>query len=644
MPSERTRSPRRSLRAHAAKGVALLLVAAAFLVARVPEPGADEVDALASAFSFTPLELEPPPGLPMREDRDLHPDYEGIQAWMSSVGAGVAVTDLDGDGLMNDLCYVDPRVDRALVAPAPTGPSRYAPFALDTGDLPYDDTMAPMGCQPVDADADGRMDLLVYYWGRSPSLHMAGGDAPSADAYEAVELLDGGYETWHSNAALTADVDGDGTLDLVIGNYFPDDAAVLDTSGGGRPTMQHSMSRAANAGENRLLLGSTDPDGPLFTEAGGVLEGRASTGWTLALGAADLDGDMLPELYVSNDFGPDVLLRNDSVPGDPSFTALGGTWTPTTAGSKVLGEDSFKGMGIDFGDLDGDGRLDMAVSNITEEFALFESNFIWMNTDDDGLIAEGRAPFRDRSEQLGLARSGWGWDIRFTDLDNDGHKEVVQATGFVAGEVNRWPEIQEVALVNDELLADPRVWPDLGPETDLSGDGGLSFFAREGGQGRFAEIGDHVGVGRSTVSRGVAMADTDGDGLLDIAVANQWDTSVLYRNDSPDPGASVSLNLVRPAEHGTTPAVGTAVRVTAPDGRVHVAQVDGGNGHSGKHAPELVIGLGEAADEDPVPVELTWRDDRGRVHTAEVVLTPGRHTVVLTDGAEASETGSGSGS
>src|SRR3712207_5352086 len=78
---------------------------------------------------------------------------------------------------------------------------------------------------------------------------------------------------------------------------------------------------------------------------------EARHGWTLALGAADLDGDGLPEVYVSNDLGPDRLLHNRSQPGKPRFALLEGERGFTTPRSRVLGQDSFKGMGIDFGDV-----------------------------------------------------------------------------------------------------------------------------------------------------------------------------------------------------------------------------------------------------------------------------------------------------
>ncbi len=71
---------------------------------------------------------------------------------------------------------------------------------------------------------------------------------------------------------------------------------------------------------------------------------------------------------------------------------------------------------------------------------------------------KGIAPYIDRSEPLGLSRSAWSWDAKLDDFDNDGLPEALQATGFVKGEINRWPELQELALGNDELLHKPQSW------------------------------------------------------------------------------------------------------------------------------------------------------------------------------------------
>src|SRR4030095_5448502 len=94
--------------------------------------------------------------------------------------------------------------------------------------------------------------------------------------------------------------------------------------------------------------------------------GREQTGWTLDLGAADADGDGDLDLYVACDFGTDRFFENR---GD-------GTFADRTA--TAIGYDTKKGMNAEWGDYDGDGRLDVYVTNITDEF-LREGNFLWRN-------------------------------------------------------------------------------------------------------------------------------------------------------------------------------------------------------------------------------------------------------------------------
>lgn len=640
-------------RRQAPRLLALVAIVTAFILARPPELTSRQRERLAASFQFARTPLPTLADTPSRSLRKVHPSLRSVAAWVSAVGASVALGDLDGDGLSNDVCHVDTRSDRIIVAPVPGTGDRFAAFALDAAPMPYDPaTMAPMGALMADLNEDGHTDILVYYWGRTPVafLRIAAtggrGAVPAPGGYKRCEVATAGR--WFTNALTLADLDGDGHLDLVVGNYYPDDAHILDASGGGLEHVQHSMSRALNGGRNRLLLWAGAASGAepsvTFREDRQALQDAWALGWTLAVGAADLDGDLLPELYFANDFGPDRLLHNRSMPGRLRFAVLEGQRALTTSRSGVVGRDSFKGMGVDFADLNGDGWPDLYVSNIAGTYSLEESHFVFVSTGHIELMQRGIAPYVDRSESLGLSRSGWCWDARLADFDNDGVPEALQAIGFLRGKTDCWPELHELAMGNDELLSDPRNWPRFGPGDDLSGHQRNPFFVRAG-DGRYYDLSAELGLDEPQVSRGIATADVDGDGRLDFAVANQWGPSSFYHNRAPHPGSFLGLHVRLPLSPGAAvatarpghldldgsgrPAVGARVVVRLPDGRILAGQVDGGSGHSGKRSPELLFGLGSVPDGTLLRVDLRWRDPSGRPLAQKLELTPGWHTVRL---------------
>lgn len=648
------------VRRNIARLVAIGFLVALYLMAQLPTLSTAERKKLATNFRFTRSSLYEVPASSYRSHRVVNPSLERIASWVSATGASVALNDLDGDGFSNDVCSVDPRTDRITVAPAQGTPMRYQPFVLEAGAL-YDATvMAPMGCLPGDLNEDGLMDIVATYWGRTPIVWLARKQDGktrlklSNDSYRPLEIVGGG-ERWFTGASTLADLDGDGHLDIVIGNYYKDGAHILDAHNQTRQEMQHSMSRAYNAGQSRLLLWQSASAGNepsvRFKEVKDYVEGSPEQkemithGWTLAVAAADLDGDLLPEIYFANDFGPDRLLHNRSHPGELRFAVLNGTKTLTTPNSKVVGRDSFKGMGVDFGDLNGDGILDILVSNIAAEFALEESHLAFLSTGATSQMKSGAAPYVDRSEELGLSRSGWGWEIKVDDFNNDGIAEVLQATGFMKGEKNRWPELQELATGNDQLLSNPNSWPRFQPGDALSDQNHNPFFVRAA-DGRFYDLAADLGLDQAQVSRGIAVADVNGDGLLDYAVANQWDRSFFYLNESPRRGAFLGIRLRLPLDKNlaaptrvcsgvdgldlpSRSAVGAVVKVSLPDGRLLVTQVDGGNGHSGKRSADVHFGLGSVPREIPLPVEINWRNGNGQVQQQKIQLKPGWHTVIL---------------
>lgn len=638
-----------AFRRQAAKLTAIILVFVVYGFARMPEAPESELAKLAEGFSFRAAPLPTLNGETPKTIRDVNPSLQRVSGWISSVGAAVALNDLDGDGLPNDACYVDTRIEKVIVAPVPGTPARYQPFSLEPASLPYDKaTMAPMGCLPGDFNEDGLQDVLAYYWGRTPIAFIKRERTSSLDTdrYTPVEVVPGGAR-WYSNAATLADFDGDGHTDLIVGNFFPDGARILDARANVPDGMQDSMSRAQNGGHKHLLMWKAPAAGSTiqFEEVNNVLDAESARGWALAIGAADLDGDLLPELYFANDFGPDRLLHNRSTPGHPRFELLTGRRSLTTTKSKVLGRDSYKGMGVDFGDLNDDGLPDIFVSNITQEYGLEESNFMFLSTGNVELMKKGVAPYVDRSEPLGLSRSGWGWESRLGDFNNDGVLEALQATGFMKGNVNRWPELHEVVMGNDQLLHHPRSWPTLRTGDDISGNGHNFFFVRAP-DGRFHDIAKQLSMDQPLLTRGIATADVDGDGRLDYAVANQWETSFFYHNESNNPGTFIGLRLrlavgdymskTRVCRDGkgaitaaSRAAIGAEARAFVPERLPLVQQVDGGNGHSGKRSPDLQVGLGHLPENRPITIGLRWRDAQGVVQRETIQLLPGGWYTVL---------------
>jgi hypothetical protein len=635
------------VRPYAARLATASIVMALYILASHEVSAIGDAISEAALPSFSASYLKPADnGLPLRSIRDVHPALKRIDAWISSVGAAAALADIADSGLPADICLVDPRNNSVSILPAPGSGERFAPFALPIPSEGYDPaTIAPMGCLPGDVNEDGKVDLVVYYWGRTPLVFLRNDRYElSAAAFTPTEIV-AEREIWNTNAAILADVDGDGHPDLLFGNYFHDGDRVLDPRATGGFEMQHSMSRATNGGRKHLLLWQgASRSSVSYLDASAAIPVEAATGWTLALAARDLDGELieqaggqlaryrhLPEIYIANDFGPDRLLLNLSSPGHPRFALVEGERGLTTPRSKVLGQDSFKGMGVDFGDVKGDGRAAIAVSNISSPYALLESHFLFVNTGEAEAWLHGKAPYRDESFARGTWTSSWAWDIKFADVLNTGRPALLQALGFVHGERNRWPELQELAMGNDELLSNPASWPRFSRGDDLSGRDHDRLFIPDR-NGKFKDVWSRLGLDGETVSRGIATGDVYGDGRLSIVIARQWEPSLFLRNTSTNAGRSVVIDLRLPGVvAGTRAAIGAEARVTVHEGDRHfvvTSVVDGGSGHSGKRAPEIHLGLGETPENELLDVHLTWRDQAGAHHELIQVL-PGRYQLVL---------------
>jgi hypothetical protein len=627
--------------------------------ARLPTSPPGETKRLAAHFDFAWQTLPPAPIPPGGVVFPVNKTATHMQFYFYQVGESAALADLDGDGLPNDLCLTDVRAKTMTVGPVPGTGDRYAPFAPDFGNLFDRVTEYPSVCRIADMNEDGLADIFVAFYGRPPLLllHRApDGQQPPAPlsmaSFSVVELVPGLSQRWWTATATFADIDGDGHQDIVVGNYYPDDAEITDANSDRPFEMNADFTRARNGGKNHIYLYARSETGAeptaLYRDAGDVFPNNGAFAWTLAVGAADLDRDGLSDLYVANDFGPDQLLWNRSQPGNVKLQELHGSkgfFTPT---SMVMGQDSFKGMSIDFGDVNNDGIFDMYVSNIGSPFALQEGHFLWTSTGQMDSIKDGGAPWTDRADDAGVSHSAWAWDARFQDFDNDGVLELVQATGLVKGTENRWPDLAQTGAANDAFVKHQSVWPRFLPgSADVDGSYPNPFWVL-GDNGLYDDLSTTLFPGLTPATRGIAVADVDGDGYPEMVYANFWEDSVYIKNQTSgnnflglhlllpvaQTGAAVQTPTATRVHDGHptfregTPAIGAFVEIEQPDGRRQIRQVDGGNGHSGQRSPEVLFGLGHNSATD-IKVRITWRDLHGVLQHDALSLAPGYHTVVL---------------
>src|SRR5262249_5036155 len=239
--------------------------------------------------------------------------------------------------------------------------------------------------------------------------------------------------------------------------------------------------------------------------------GLPQTHWTLAAGCGDLNRDGWTDLYLASDFGPDDLYLNEHGHG---FRRIAGRWYGD------VGKDTYKGMNSTFADFDGNGWLDVYVSN-NHHALQAEGSLLWMTRPSrDPFVPE----FHDEATARGaLNENRWGWGAAAGDLDLDGWPDLVQANGMVDDRLDRrYKDHKDYRYVNHKLM---QAGPEIHTYADMWGDlRGRTLFPNEARRaylnlgardpGEFVDVARQIGIADPDCSRGVVLADLDNDGDL----------------------------------------------------------------------------------------------------------------------------------
>jgi Na+-translocating ferredoxin:NAD+ oxidoreductase RnfD subunit len=551
----------------------------------------------------------------------IDPRVQHIIKWLIAETEGAAVGDYDGDGNL-DLFLAQPLKET----------SKRAMLYHNEGGLKFRETPIPalreISAAPekfgiitnavfVDYDNDGDQDLfLTVMHGHSILLKNMLKETGRAD------FVDVSHETGldrfvtQSLGATFADFNHDGRLDLFIANVLeenlPDYAASTPLNLFHLPPSEYSGDRrmfnfmhaswnlADNGGKNVMLFQTPDHR---FEVQDPALWGGLETRWSLAVGAADLNHDGWPDLYVANDFGPDEFYLNLQGKG---FEKVKGT----TFGS--IGRDTYKGMDVSIADYDRTGWFGIYISNVHHALQA-EGSLLWS-------FAQGPDAFHPEITETAtkkgvLNEERFGWGASAADFDNDGWVDLAQANGMVDDTYDKkYDSCPDYWYVNEKVARSP---PAYHRYADKWGDiRGYCIFGKERNrlylnrgpkaQPQFIDVAESVGLTEETNSRAAISADFENLGRRDLLFSHPFAKPTVYRNVSTLPkeqeNSWVGLELVGDGVSCNRDAVGTRVELDVKDPFGHpfrlTSEVQSVSGFLGQSDRRLHFGLG------PRPLEV----------------------------------------
>ncbi|MEO7522074.1 MAG: VCBS repeat-containing protein, partial [Gemmatimonas sp.] len=561
-------------------------------------------------------------GLTHRNDVD---DEHGLANRGLLNGAGVALGDVDGDG-RPDIFLASVEQPAALYHN--DGRMRFTDVS-DASGLDFTRLSTTSGVM-ADVDGDGDLDLIVGTFGGPVKLYANDGRGKFTDV-TASSGLSGGYL---ATTMTLADIDGNGSLDLYVATYktknaldvYPPQARAFDQvlrKVGDTVTILEEW-KAEYRVEARPDLGGfmrsqrAEPDlfflndghghfarapvmGPRFRdEAGNPLTADPDY-FTLAARFYDVNGDGAPDLYVCNDLeDPDQFWIND---GSGNFRL---------APAMALRVTSNTCMSVDFADVNRDGHVDLFTSDmlsptlearqrqipthtpLQKSVGLSPERTQWMRNMLQ--LSRGDGTWAQIGDFAGVTATDWTWGSAFLDVDLDGYEDLLAANG------HRY-DVREADPYERIRNSFPRVpWNRESKEFPRLAT--TSVAMRNDGQLGFHDVSQLWGFGAdNAISHGLALADLDGDGALDVVVTRLDAPSVVYRNESSAPRIAVRLRGTAPNTQG----IGAVITVRAPSLPVQSREMTSGGYYLSGSDAQLMFATGA---DSAVAVDVQWRSGR----------------------------------
>jgi len=532
-----------------------------------------------AALSLAAAEPKPAPPRPRVTFTDVTPgsglDFQhvtgasGQKMYIETMGSGACWLDYDRDGDLD--IYVVNSAElpgfKAEVKPINhlfrnDGGGRFTDVTSEAG---VGDGGYGMGCVAGDIDNDGDLDLYVTNFGPNVLYRNDGNGRFTDITAEAGKGLDD--PRWSASAGF-GDIDNDGDLDLYVTAYLDFSVDNNKFCGERKPGYRaYCHPEEFNGIADRLFRNKGDGHFEEVSAAAGV-SGRIGNG--LGVVFTDVNDDGWLDIYVANDKTINFMFLNK---GDGTFKDISMT---SGAGFSESGMTQ-AGMGVDTGDANGDGRLDLVVTNLD-----YETNELYTNN--------GDLTFTDATFRAGLGQPNFlhvGFGIDLLDYDNDGDQDIMIMNGHI--------------LDNIELFRDQVTYQQ--PRSLLLNDG----------TGRFTDISAQAGedFSKANVGRGLAVGDYDNDGDLDFFVVNSGRKAQLFRNEGGNDPARGGGHWLMLALHGVKSnrdGVGARIRVKTTDasGKEHW-QVDlakTASSYMSENDMRPHFGLGAAATADVV--EIRW--------------------------------------